>query len=503
MKLPGWFRNIEESEMTPFPSDEEGTLPFGDMTLDESEATAGFLFVGAPGSGKSTMIEILERHVLPGIQPGSDARMLISDAKTDAMKRLTAIAPDADIRPSNPFDERGWSWDMQADVREPRIAVEIAFTLFPEQHESQPFFSDAVRHIAAMVMISFILSGIDWTLADLIRVLKSERRIKAVLRRHPQTRDAIEQYFSEHDPRLVANILSTCAVKCLRYEPVVAAWESARNRFSINKWAVESWVLVLGNSEESRIAIDCLNRAMFKRATDTVLSQSESRTRRSWLVYDELADAPRLDGLISWLKKSRSKGGCTAIAFQSVSGLRDSTRYGQHFADDVLGQIGNRFFGRIECVETAEWASRLFGDQEYEAVSTSVTTGPNGNSTTTSKQLQTRRLVMPGELMSLPTCSRKNGLHGFNIVRSLGAYRMHIDGNTLFDEMLPSLDSQSPEFIPRPVEAQYLRPWTAEDTRRLCSTVVLAKDQKRQRTQDHARDNRPRNHSADLEPPLT
>jgi hypothetical protein len=503
MTLPKWLRRFYEPAKQPAPPEAANVLPLGDEQIPESEATAGFMFVGAPGSGKTTMIELLERQVLPTILPGSDARMLCFDPKMDAMRRLRAIAPNADIRTSNPFDARGWSWDLQADVREPRLAVELAFTLFPEQHESQPFFSDAVRHIAAEVMTSFMLSGHEWTLADLIRVLKSEQRIKGVLRRHPQTRDTIEQYFNDHDPRLVANILSTCAVKCLRYGPVAAAWESARNRFSLTEWATQSWILILGNSEESRVPIDCLNRAIFKRATELVLNQSESWSRRSWMFIDELAEQPRLDGLIPFLKKGRSKGGCTVVAFQSNSGLRDSTRYGQYFADDVLGQIGNRFLGRIECVETAEWASRLFGDQEYEAISSSVTTGSNGKSTTTNKQLQTRRLVMPSELMSLPTCSRQNGLHGFNIVRSIGAYRMHIPGEQLFDEMLPPTNSSSPEFLPRPVEAQYLRAWTAEDTRRLCSPASLAKDQKRKRSQEQSRDNSAKEQLPDFDQPLT
>ncbi len=376
------------------------------------------------------------------------------------MPLLSGICPKAEIRTTNPFDHRGWRWDLQADIREPRVAVELAFTLIPETHESQPFFSDAARHWLASIMISFMLSGDEWTFADLIRTIKSEKRIKAVLKRHAQTRDVLDQYFTQHDQRLTANILSTCAVKCLRYEPVAAAWDAAQNKFSLTDWVQNSWVLVLGNSEESRTPLDCINQAIFKRASDLVLNQSESFTRRSWFILDELAEAPKLNGLVSLLKKGRSKGACVAMAFQSISGLRDNTKYGKHFADEVLGQVGNRFFGRLECVETADWASRLFGDQEYEAVSKSTTNGPGGRSVTTTTQTQTRKLVLPGEFMSLPTCSLENGLHGFNLVRSVGAYKMHIPGDDLFNHMLAPHDDRVPAFVPRPVSDQYLRPST-------------------------------------------
>src|SRR5262249_3749671 len=152
--------------------------------------------------------------------------------------------------------------------------VEIVFTLIAREHESQPFFSDAARHLLYGVIVSFMLSGYEWTFADLLRAVSSARRLKAILKKHPQTRDIARRYFG--DKRLLSNIMSTLATKLLAFEPIAAAWEHAKGKVSLQQWADEESILVLGNSEISRTAIDAINRCMFKRASDITLSQTES-----------------------------------------------------------------------------------------------------------------------------------------------------------------------------------------------------------------------------------
>ena len=260
--------------------------------------------------------------------------------------------------------------------------------------------------------------------------------------------------------------MSTIATKLLRFEPVAAAWDTAQNRFALQDWIKENWILVLGNSEESRVPIDAINRCIFRRSVDLLLAQPDSFTRQVWYFYDELSESGKLPNLVSLLKKGRSKGACVALALQSVSALRDATNYGPHFASEILGQLANRWIGRLECVETAELLSRLIGDQERTVVHQSHTTGKNGNSTTTSEHLETRRLVLPGELMSIDECNRENGLTGYYVMRSIGTFTANIPGDRLFDELLIPHDPSVPDFVPRPVEAQFLRPWNKEDARK-------------------------------------
>lgn len=454
-----WFQRLAVARVVrQYQEALDGDIQWGDLLLPESEATSHFLAVGATGSGKTLMLRLLLQKVLRKIGHGNDRRALLYDAKQDLLPQLASICPQTRVVTINPFDDRGFAWDLSKDIREARLAVEIAFTLIPQKHESQPFFSDAARHLLYGVIISFMLSGFDWTLADLIRVLKNRRLLKQVLRKHAETRDLIGQYF--FDPRLASNIQSTIATKILPLEPIAASWESAKERIALEDWVRDELVLVLGNSEICRSTIDAINRCIFKRACDLTLHLPESRTRRNWFVVDELADAGKLDGLVSLLKKGRSKGAAVALAFQSVSGLRDSNLYGQYFTDELLGQIGNRFIGRLECQTTAEWASQLVGDHLVNTKSESHTNSAQGSSHTVNSQETIRRAVLPGEFMDLEPCSYESGLHGFFLVRQAGAFFAHLDGSWLFDQTLIPPQADVPELITRPAASQFLRPWT-------------------------------------------
>jgi len=426
------------------------------------EATNHFLFVGTTGSGKTTQLLVLLRSALYRIGTGCDMRAIVRDAKQDVVPQLAALAPYADLVITHPFDERGIAWDLQADIREPQVAIEIAYTLIPWLSESQPFFSDAARHLVYGVIISFMRSGLEWNLADLLRVLQSTRLLKATLRKHPETRELVSLYLSEK--RLAASILSTVATKFLPFGPVAAAWEHASRRVSLTEWSQSEMIWVLGNSEISRNAIQALNRCMFKRASDLTLSKDESTNRQDWFVVDELSDAGRLDGLVSLAKKGRSKGGCLAVAFQSVAGLRDPQMYGPYFTEEILAQFGHRSVGRVECAASAEWASLLVGDQEIEQVNYSKTTSSQGTSKTESRQTVTRRAMLPSQIMSFKPCNAVNGLTALYSVPSIGVFEDTIDGRELFDDLLLP-PAEIPAFVPREVDCQYLRPWPTQRER--------------------------------------
>lgn len=435
-------------------------LQFGSIELPPSVATRHFLFVGTTGCGKTTLLRLLEQSVLAEIGGAHDCRAIVFDPKNDVVPQLSTIAPHAEIVITNPFDLRATAWDVAADVNEPQVAVEFAYNLIPPQPESQPFFSDASRHLIVGVVTSFMLSGFDWALADLIRVLQSIKKLKAVLKRHPETRDLVPLYLT--DKRLACNILSSIATKLLPFGPVAAAWEHATSRKSLSEWATGSMIWVLGNSEVSRTPVQTLNRCMFKRACDLTLSQSESWTRRTWFIVDELADVGKLEGLISLAKKGRSKGACLVFAFQSVAGLRDAQLYGAHFSEELLAQFGHKFIGRVECAASAEWASLLVGDQEIEQQSRSETSGKQGRSLTRNYQKVIRRGLLPSQFLDFQPCDQENGLTGVFFVPGIGVFHDTLPGEELFQGRLIPPDDEIAAFIPRPIDDQYLRPWPIE-----------------------------------------
>jgi len=434
-------------------------IRFGNLELPPELAVYHFLFAGAPGSGKTVMLRLLLQSGLASIGVDGDGRAIVRDAKGDIVPQLAAIAPHADRVITHPFDDRGCEWKMWEDFNEPQLAIELMFTLIPPLAESQPYFTDAVRHLGYGVVLSFLRAGLEWRLADLIRVMQSRRLLKVVLGKYAETRHIARNYLG--DKKLAYSVLSTAATKFLPFEPVAAAWEHAKRQVSLTEWARSPMISILGSSHVGRTPLATLARCMFKRAADITLDQSESTTRRNWFVVDELSDAGKLDGLVSLAKMGRSKGACLVVAFQSIDGLRDAQLYGPQFSEEFLAQIANRFIGRVESAASAEWASQLIGDQEIDQATSSQTTSKDGTSHSVSRQRSVRRAVLPSEFLSIPLTHRRNGLSGLFFVPEIGVFRDRIDGPELFDRLLlPPADI--PAFIPRPVDCQFLRPWTPE-----------------------------------------
>jgi hypothetical protein len=451
---------------------------WGNAFLSLMEALGNFLAVGAPGSGKSVIIQLFLQSFVKRMEQDKNTRddgntgqdkdseqakgmrLVIKDAKQNLPSLLAAIAPGTKVIISNPFDRRCRGWAMWKDIRTAGEAIQAAFHLAHGGNDTNVFFVNASRHILYGVMASFILSDLEWTLADVIRAVKNPTLLRRILKRHPQTADIVKQYF--RNPRVLADIISSLATMLLPLEPIAACWSHAEF-FSIREWISENSILVLGESETCRTAMQAVNSVIFKVIVDLILSLPDSRSRLIGVILDELAECGKLNGLPSLLKKGRSKGAVTCIATQSISGLRDNAMYGQHVTDDLLGQIAHRFIGRTECVATAEWLSSLFADYEGDLVTRSFTTSSQGGSYTENHQMAVRKLVLPGEIMSIPTCDIENGLTGYFFVRPVGVFKDHIAAEQLFGEDLIPPDPAFVDLERRDPADEFLMPWTKEE----------------------------------------
>ncbi len=434
-------------------------VQWGKIPIPYHDASNHFLAVGTTGSGKTSMLRLLMQSVLPLVGTG-DFRALVYDAKLDAMPVLSNIAEEERIINLNPFDDRGAAWDISKDLDEPRLIFEIASTLVPHVPDTTQFFRNATVHCLYGVALSYYLSDFQYGLGDLIRPLLRPSHLVQILSAHDETRAIAEQYF--RDEKLVSNLLASFAVSVIPYEHVAACWEFAEKKISLREWAKGEFILVLGNTEVSRAALDNINRCLFKVAAVLTIDKPDSRTSSTWFFIDEASEAGKLDSLVSLAKKGRSKGAKLALAFQSISGLRDPKLYGKEGADELLGQFGTKFIGRLECVTTAEHFSQLIGDERYISISNSYTSGQQSSSTT-SYSAQVRKAIMPSHLMNIRPCNIENGLTGYCISPRFGTYKTRINGQSLFRDMLVPASDDVPHFVPRPARQQILSPWTKEE----------------------------------------
>lgn len=437
---------------------------WGKTRIPSSDAKWHFCVVGAVGSGKTLTIRMLMNDQLPRIRPGSDSRALIYDAKQDMVQIVRSLNLQCYDVILNPFDMRAAAWHMSADIDSPAAARQLAETLVPDEKESQPFFSNAVRELLSAVVTVFTRTRPgQWTFRQLLLVMRSKELLHQILSPHDYTRETVK-CFLECGETTLGNIMGTVQTKLGPYEPIAAAWDKLERRISIKKWLESSSILILGNDERVRSTLDNINRLFVALAAQHALSMSESSSRTTWFFFDEFSEAGKLPGLESIILRGRSKGCCVVLGFQDIEHVHEV--YGEKLGNTLIGQCGNKAFLRIESPETAEWAAKCIGDLEKIETNISTTKSPQGSSSTFAESRQSRNLVIPSQFMNIPVTNEVNGLNGYYIVRSLSCFAAQYSPAEL-NHLLGRKNEQIESYMPAPTSWQFLETWSPEDAHTL------------------------------------
>lgn len=440
-------------------SPNDGTFWWGGLALPQSADEGNFLVVGAMGSGKTTMLRHMMQTLLPQVGRTPDWRALIYDPKGDMLALLSGMDLPAELHILNPFDARSSAWDMARDVTDPGTALQVASILIPAEDTQNPFFPNAARAILAGVMKALMSNaGTRWTLADVVRVAHDSDLLRRLLESVPDTRPLIDQYFA---PEVTfKNVHSTIATRLSVLEPIAALWESALRKISLNDWIDGGSILVLGCHDRLREALDAINRVLFQRLTELALDRSESQSRRTWCFLDEVRDAGKLEGLRRLMTKGRSKGARVVLGLQDIEGLRKV--YGDREANELAGVAAYKSFLRLDGPETARWAADAIGQQLRFEYTSSHTSSPGGPSRSTNEHIAERAAVLASQLMHPARGAGEGLIAGYHIAPRVGVYHAALP---LFDGL--RAPGRTPNFMPRPVAEQYLKPFDDEALERL------------------------------------
>jgi hypothetical protein len=441
-------------------AEDDPGLTWGGLKVPTPTATLHFAVIGATGSGKSLVQQLLKQDVIPTITPGSGRRALSYDAQGGELARLAGMLPGVPVKSLNALDDRGVAWNIAADCTTPAVALSIAPILVVGENEGpNSYFTKAAQHILSGVLIALMrrAPGV-YTFRDVLLIAMSKDLLVQVLGSVDETRDRLEHLKEE---RTAQSVLSTLVVKLAEFAPVAAAWDNAAERVSLTEW-VETGesILVLGNDETARAPLDAINRVLFRRVVELVLARPESAVPQTWFFLDEVREAGRLDNLSSLLTRGRSKGAVAVLGFQDIEGLR--TVYGDKEANELVGQCAHKALLRMESPATAAWGGEVVGQVEWVEEKESV----SGSVRSVTYERVKREGVLPAEFLSTPPTNPVNGLTGIFLAPEAGAFRNTIPGKELAKALKPA-DPSVPNFVPRPAWQQILRPWSDADAVRL------------------------------------
>ena len=459
-------QEIEESGQDP--------IFFAGHWLAFEHALNHFLVVGATNTGKSLIQRMLMQSALKNIGKGQDQRAIVFDAKQDVLSKLAGMNLSCPTKTFDPFDRRGYAWDMAADITTLTDAQTVAENLVPvDEHANQKFFDDSVRSLFQEVIVTFIDTAPGaWTFPDVIHTLQDRDRLCEVLKQTAAGRERLKSCFANEET--ARNIVSTLSTRTNRYLAVAGAWQRAieqGRRLSLNDFMNDEYVLVLGNNHKARPAIQAINQVLFTRLKDLILDQSESETRRTWIFLDEVRQAGRLEALTSLLVEGRSRGACVVLGFQDIEGMK--AVHTPYLANELMGQAHNICFTKLVNPETAAHASHKFGEVEETVENVSFTeSARGGRSRTVSAVRVKKQAIMASQFMTSPMPSRKKGLSFYAITSGpLGSYHHTMSGEEVASMLCaPNTDPAKggmPNRMPIPGDWERARPWGLGDYLRL------------------------------------
>jgi type IV secretory pathway TraG/TraD family ATPase VirD4 len=187
-------------------------------------------------------------------------------------------------------------------------------------------------------------------------------------------------------------------VRALRYLPV------AGEPFHIRRWVHDErqngWMFL--NAQRDQIdSVRSILSAWLEVFANALTSLPPSRSRRVWLIIDELHSLNRIPSLAPFLAESRKYGGCGVIAFHQVAQLRE--RYGRDGAEALTGACATWVCMRQNDPETAKWIANSFGQVEVYEAHQGLTYGANDmrDGVSLSRMRKQRPVLLDSEISQL------------------------------------------------------------------------------------------------------
>ncbi|ANZ08764.1 TPA: type IV secretion system DNA-binding domain-containing protein [Vibrio parahaemolyticus] len=377
-----------------------------DLTLGDFPIPTGFskkhtLISGTTGAGKSTALT----HLLKAIRARGD-RAVVYDKKGEFVEMFYRDGVDHIL---NPADSRSHQWTPWEEMESPFDADWISETLLPSSNSnsgSEKFFTSAARAVVSAALQNLYLDGPK----SLLSLLRATAWNDLELLKELVAGTPAETYFNEDNERTLESIRSTIVdgVRPLR----LLKEENKKGFFSIRDWIVEgdepnaddSWLFLPVRESEIEIQKPLIS-TWIQAAAKGLMARGVNNERTLWIVVDELPSLKKIPALSMLMAEGRGFGAAVVLGIQEINQLEEE--FGKNTSKTILGLCSTQFHFRLNNADTAEWVSKVLGEAEREEVDEDLNYSADDirDGVRVSSKRQSRKIVLPSEIMDLPDLS--------------------------------------------------------------------------------------------------
>ncbi|EGR5852574.1 type IV secretion system DNA-binding domain-containing protein [Vibrio parahaemolyticus] len=377
-----------------------------DLTLGDFPIPTGFskkhtLISGTTGAGKSTALT----HLLKAIRARRD-RAVVYDKKGEFVEMFYRDGVDHIL---NPADSRSHQWTPWEEMESPFDADWISETLLPSSNSnsgSEKFFTSAARAVVSAALQNLYLDGPK----SLLSLLRATAWNDLELLKELVAGTPAETYFNEDNERTLESIRSTIVdgVRPLR----LLKEENKKGFFSIRDWIAEgdepnaddSWLFLPVRESEIEIQKPLIS-TWIQAAAKGLMAREVNNERTLWIVVDELPSLKKIPALSMLMAEGRGFGAAVVLGIQEINQLEEE--FGKNTSKTILGLCSTQFHFRLNNADTAEWVSKVLGEVEREEVDEDLNYSADDirDGVRVSSKRQSRKIVLPSEIMDLPDLS--------------------------------------------------------------------------------------------------
>lgn len=414
-------------------------ITIGGVAISDESASKHIGFAGSTGSGKSTALREVLCTLACRVRERGD-RVICVDNRGEFLSIFGS--PSDTIL--NPFDGRSVTWNPFAEVRDEKSDFRmLSRSLYPQKQNSQPEWDDFAKTLFGNVLMKLFYMKPDP--AEVLRLITLAEReeIEAFL---DGTSSSISS--SQENSKMFGGIRSTLA-------QALDAWYSlpVDGSFSLRRWVHEGeGFLWLPYRPAQRASLQYLISGWIDLLINEILALDEDRSRKIWLICDELTAIGQIPSLIDALTLGRKPGLSVLMCFQSIAQLNDV--YGKERAQTVISNARTKLVLAQGSHLDAQFWSDEIGKREYkeDEFSESSNSGSSmgqghsrsaGSSDSVSHRVKQDHLVLPSELVDLPDNSGFLRVAGAGGITPVSLQR--IDLPRVMSPFVPIDDSPEPE----------------------------------------------------------